>query len=412
MIGGMKKTVSRLALAAVVAGLSTSAIAADLGGSCCADLEERIAELEATTVRKGNRVVSLKISGSISHRIVWHDSDAPDASRPNKLSIEDFDDAGDLRFSGSAKVSSDISVGFRMSFDPNDNTGVGVDDLYLYVQSKRLGTVYLGRLDQAIDGINRISLADIEDIMLDDSGLDGVGTGPNGYFGTGYFSFVDWDGDDAEGGTIKYVSPTIRGFVLSASYSNQADEAWVRTNSGWYDGREIWGVALRYAGEFNGIRIAAGIGYEEQQRPVNTNTPRDRSVLAGSLSVMHAPTGLFFNFAAGERTDEGNTAVAGSERTLTAYGFVVGVERKFIALGKSTFYAHVNIGEDDRNALWTGTTATSTDALDWGLGFVQSIDAAASRFALQYLHKECAAPGANACTEDANVLYSGLTVSF
>ena len=34
-----------------------SASAADLGGNCCADLEERIAELEATTARKGNRKV-------------------------------------------------------------------------------------------------------------------------------------------------------------------------------------------------------------------------------------------------------------------------------------------------------------------------------------------------------------------
>ena len=29
------------------------AAAADLGGNCCADLEERIAELEATTARRG-----------------------------------------------------------------------------------------------------------------------------------------------------------------------------------------------------------------------------------------------------------------------------------------------------------------------------------------------------------------------
>ncbi len=37
--------------------------AADLGGDCCADLEERIADTESTTARKGNRKVSLKISG-------------------------------------------------------------------------------------------------------------------------------------------------------------------------------------------------------------------------------------------------------------------------------------------------------------------------------------------------------------
>jgi hypothetical protein len=62
MIGGLKKTTSRLAiaaaaglLAAAAGGYATQAVAADLGGNCCADLEERIAELEATTARKGNR---------------------------------------------------------------------------------------------------------------------------------------------------------------------------------------------------------------------------------------------------------------------------------------------------------------------------------------------------------------------
>ena len=42
---------------------ATPAKAADLGGDCCADLEERVAELEATTVRKGNKKVSVTLSG-------------------------------------------------------------------------------------------------------------------------------------------------------------------------------------------------------------------------------------------------------------------------------------------------------------------------------------------------------------
>ncbi len=50
-------------------GLTTgSASAADLGGNCCADLEERIAELEATTARKGNRKVSLTVSGWVAEQ--------------------------------------------------------------------------------------------------------------------------------------------------------------------------------------------------------------------------------------------------------------------------------------------------------------------------------------------------------
>ena len=47
------------AAAMLIGGWAMPAAAADLGGNCCADLEERIAELEATTARKGNRKVSL-----------------------------------------------------------------------------------------------------------------------------------------------------------------------------------------------------------------------------------------------------------------------------------------------------------------------------------------------------------------
>ena len=71
----MKKlSLSALVAAGLMAGaLTTGANAADLGGNCCADLEERIAELEATTARKGNRKVSLTISGFVAQQIMFWD---------------------------------------------------------------------------------------------------------------------------------------------------------------------------------------------------------------------------------------------------------------------------------------------------------------------------------------------------
>ena len=47
--------------------------AADLGGDCCADLEERVADLEATTVRKGNKKVSVQIYGKVNYAGMWWD---------------------------------------------------------------------------------------------------------------------------------------------------------------------------------------------------------------------------------------------------------------------------------------------------------------------------------------------------
>ncbi|HRX83244.1 MAG TPA: hypothetical protein P5307_29465, partial [Pirellulaceae bacterium] len=72
--------IQRLKFGAVIAaacfacsGIVSSANAADLGGDCCADLEERVAELEATTARKGNRKVSLTISGWVAEQVMWWD---------------------------------------------------------------------------------------------------------------------------------------------------------------------------------------------------------------------------------------------------------------------------------------------------------------------------------------------------
>ena len=55
MNGGLFKSASRFALVAAAGVLAggMAAQAADLGGNCCADLEERIAELEA---QQGHRV--------------------------------------------------------------------------------------------------------------------------------------------------------------------------------------------------------------------------------------------------------------------------------------------------------------------------------------------------------------------
>jgi hypothetical protein len=55
--------------------LNTGPISAtDLSGSCCGDLEERIAELEATAATKGNRKMSLTISGQVNRMIMWWDN--------------------------------------------------------------------------------------------------------------------------------------------------------------------------------------------------------------------------------------------------------------------------------------------------------------------------------------------------
>ena len=118
MIGGLKQTTSRLAIAAA-AGLFTGGIAltpvqaADLGGDCCADLEERVAELEATTVRKGNRKVKVKLSGQVNRAIMWWDDGIDD-----DVYFVDVESSNSrFRITGSANISKGRKAGYRIEAD-------------------------------------------------------------------------------------------------------------------------------------------------------------------------------------------------------------------------------------------------------------------------------------------------------
>src|SRR5262245_13890433 len=73
----LDRLLKHFTIVAITIGALTLSIgsisAADLTGSCCGDLEERIAELEATTASKGNRKMSLTISGQIHRVVLWWD---------------------------------------------------------------------------------------------------------------------------------------------------------------------------------------------------------------------------------------------------------------------------------------------------------------------------------------------------
>ena len=107
MTGGLKKTTSRLAIATIASVVASGAFAADLGGNCCADLEERVAELEATTARKGNRKVSLTVSGHVNEAVIFGD----DGFEKNQYVVSNNNARTRFRFVGDAKINSDWSAG-------------------------------------------------------------------------------------------------------------------------------------------------------------------------------------------------------------------------------------------------------------------------------------------------------------
>jgi hypothetical protein len=91
-----------------------SAKAADLGGDCCADLEERVAELEATTARKGNRKMGLTVTGQVNRVVIWYD-DGKDSK--TYYGLDNTNSSSRFIFNGSARVTPKVTMGFEIMLE-------------------------------------------------------------------------------------------------------------------------------------------------------------------------------------------------------------------------------------------------------------------------------------------------------
>ncbi len=453
----------------------TPARAADLGGDCCADLEERIAELEATTARKGNRKVSLEVSGHVNQAVLWWD----DGVESNAYLVTNDNSRTRFRFKGKAKIDKEweagyvIEVGVRSAnskrvnqLNPEGNdfaadTGFDLRDSYWYIKSKTYGRGSVGLQASATDQITEINLtqtasfskySDVEDTglgMLLRSATNGRLTNNSAPVGGTGQTGLTWrrligDGGDQPGegerkfDLVKYVSPEFSGFVASASWGED----------------DFWDVALNYEGEFHGFKIAAGIGYGEITDSLQTNTVCNASgavggndtscrQFGGSISVIHEASGLFVNFGAGQKTDElieqtARFAGTGVDDGQFFWSTQAGIEKKFHDLGKTTVYGEYYDYDGGGNSKRTVTATDSlnpTGAGDWalwgtgvqvyGAGIAQGIDKAAMILYLSYRHVEGdltlrqigaggVASGAvrNAPIDDLDLVMSGAIIKF
>ena len=476
MNGGSMTTLSRISMAAVAAlfvGM-TPATAADLGGNCCADLEERVAELEATTARKGTRKVSLTISGQISQQLVfWDDGVQSDTyiSGPGTSNSR-------WRMAGSAKISPEWTAGFLYEFEafgssstftqangstpglPTQGAAGGFGQTFgddggashtslreamAWIESSRLGRVSIGHGSTAANNailvdLSNKGMAASNYVHLHSSAmLIGNGTGvvgPTGYNGTrnwgNFFNGAtgnDWLNPRQE--HIQYRTPTIAGFTLGASFGED----------------NYWDVALRYAGEFNGIRIAGAIGYSVQSEwdrdltaspfnaglgttLCNANCDKRTEQLAGSLSIRHMPTGLFFTGAAGKRDVDNHQEITGASidatgaftaasatgaRSIDADFFYLsgGVARNFFGIGDTVIYGEYSEWRSAGDV--SATAALEDDVLQhWGVGILQNIDAASLELWLAYKNYslDTAAGSTLVNPDDLHMITAGTRIRF
>jgi hypothetical protein len=419
MIGGLFKSTSRLALVAaagVIAGgvAMPSAKAADLGGDCCADLEERVAELEATTARKGNRKVSLTISGHVNRSVLWWD----DGFRSRTFSTDNAIANSRFRLTGTARINPALQAGFIIEMDLSigarshqvsqiDDDGAagapfaagsntdgvgGAGDSLLgitlanwYLVHKDYGQVTVGRMNTASAGVTIVDLGGIGVIANSQAFLWGGGfllrNGAGILSNNGAGAGSSWGslncGPNAGGGgpygvdcgihalsrrdAVRYDTPTWQGFTFGISYGEDY----------------FWDAALRYAGEGHGFRYAAAVGFRRfQDQEVDTfnlppgsstgptaNTHREQWL--ASASLLHVATGLFVNGAwyqyefKGTNALEVNGGVAanGNRPDVKMWYVAGGISQNWFGIGKTALYGEYGKTNDGNTGLLAAVAA-------------------------------------------------------
>jgi hypothetical protein len=402
MMGGMTVTfrVACLATAALMISGALQARAADFGGDCCADLEERIAELEATTARKGNRKVSLTISGYVAQAITYWDDGGEDNTYLWGLGPTQ---ATHFKVNGQAKISEGWTAGYLMRiqnlsdnpFAANQAETARGQDLnvqmsFWYIQSKDLGKVSVGRMAHAgksagmftdLSGTQIISNYVMFDgagfrLRRDDGTLSPVTWGNLAFC---YSQARPWGGDcnGIVSNGVRYDTPAFGGFTASASWAED----------------DFWEVAVRYAGEVAGFKLAGGVAYSENKDELNQPplapftgfAEKDTSYFQAGGYAQHVATGLFLHGIYGHEDNSETTLLSGAVPLDSEHWYVkAGLRQKFSPLGHTILWGEYALYDDQLGPAALARGATSSEFEKFGGGIAQEIDAAAMTIWLKY----------------------------
>ena len=426
-----KYSLSALAAAGLLAGgMATGASAADLGGNCCADLEERIAELEATTARKGNRKVSLTISGFVAQQVLYWDD-----GRESNVYITDTGSVSigtHVRFAGQATIAPGWTAGYVLKLEAiqndsllvnqnNDNgvsgnaqavvanggsigagngvnnSAVAVESSYWFVKSDQIGRLSVGKQSSAADnqailpdGSGSLVVANYVMYDVNAFALRRSDTGALTTFGWGAFATcapldggggVAGDCDGYPNNNVRYDSPVFGGFSVSASWGED----------------DIWAVSGRYAGEFSGFKLAAAAAYNastDENGPgglLIAHTRLDAQAFQAGGYLEHVATGLFVYGAYAKEYIDALATVNGSASNKPEgdqWYIKAGIRTRLSSLGHTVLYGEYGEKNDMMDSLRFQAGVTDSNIRQFGVGVVQEIDAAAMSVWLSSFSKE------------------------
>jgi predicted porin len=359
-----------------------------------ADLEERIAELEATTARKGNRKVSLKIYGWVNEAVMWWD----DGDEQNVYVGTNTLEQTRFGFKGKAKINSEWSVGYKIEIGTDDG-GIGNWDQdapnkpgnsfklrksYWFVKSKELGEVAVGQngtstyhtVDDALLGETHTrNVSDFEAAAV----YLGSFRSQNGAGPTWKSLLPGWNGStpgqSSRKNIVKYSSPSFAGFSVSASWGED----------------DLWDVLGQYKGHAGDFKFKARVGYGESTDPSATKcggptADFECDWFGTGATIMHEPTGLYV--FGGYGWQQIDSLGAGVDHTSTAWLVQGGIVQKWTALGTTTIFGEYRHDEAGANDDLASATSLGADIDFWAVGAVQYVDSAAMDLYLMYRHAE------------------------
>jgi hypothetical protein len=469
---------SRLLIAAGVTLIGgvvahTPAKAADLGGDCCSDLEERVAELEATTARKGNKKVSVEVYGKVNQAVMWWD----DGAEQNVYAIENGYNSTRFGFRGKAKITGDWSGGYRLEFEHRYAFGRNVNQVdddnnvdsrqlfvrhsYWYLNNKNYGELRVGLTSSPKDNINKDTMIYgnvIDTVTQDYFNMQGFFLRPKGYnteVGSGQPSGIKVS-------TLKFVDitrcysaqalfdcSTRRNMIVyeTPKWFGSKDGKGFYASWGWGED-DIWSASLRYADNWGANwQAGAGIAYENFRDENVQNSggglngfKRDLQEWGGSASILNVPTGLFITGAFGTSEDKDtNRQHAGvftgtSSPEAVAWDVQGGIFKQFFELGKTTFLGgYTNsqngiggaggptrkLGPNSLPGVAITTEITGSEVNKWYLALDQEVVPGAMNLYLVYQHitpevdlVDKSLNKVNVPLDDFDLVYSGARIYF
>ena len=404
----MSSSLLRFSCLSAVALLSSASplAAADLGGECCADLEQRIAELEGTAARKGNRKVSLMVSGQINKAITaWDDG------FERKAYVVDNDFAQSrIRFQGKAEVAKGWEMGYWLELgfdsassdsvsqtDPDatalgatagQGSGIELRPARWYIKSEQYGQLWVGRGSTSQDNLYKWANLGraYSDAELHYNGrfILRRADGAMGMSGTSATAVTRiWDDvannlDLSRTTNVRYDTPTIAGFMLSGSYNPGISDAALRYTEKFGTYTVNWGIGYLSDSDTSGFDRRTGLPIVPSARG---NETKD---IVGSAGFLEKDSGLYVYGAFGWRKfdDQGFTNELGPQDDIANYWYLqTGISREFFSFGSTNL--HVDYGEYDDwlrgSSIFFGPDryfVLGSNVTRWGFGVTQAIQSA------------------------------------